>query len=64
MNRSKAMEAVDAGAAEGVKNLFFVLVRNLIVEEAGAAGKFAAGVKGHVEAHRIATAEVEIIFPE
>jgi hypothetical protein len=65
MKRADAQKAIDEAFADGLKNLFDVLQRNMLAEDHGVALKqFRAGIARHDEAHSAATAEIEKIFGE
>lgn len=66
MTRAKALEAVDAALADGVKKLFGVLVSNVLAGEdpEGCARRFGAGLAFHRDARAKAAAEIEKTFPE
>lgn len=64
MTRDKAQEAVDEAFASSVRQLFDVLVSNLVTSEADAALKFHSGLAKRDEAHVMASKEVEAIFPK
>jgi hypothetical protein len=66
MKRADAQRAIDEAFADGLKNLFVVLERNLTQRQAekDAVAEFTAGVGKYDAAHSAATAAIEQIFEE
>jgi hypothetical protein len=64
MTRDKAIAAVDEALAQSVRDLFDVLVRNLVAQEPDAPARFHKGMAFRDQAYSTAIAEVEKIFPE
>ncbi len=63
MKRAQAQAAIDEAFADGLKNLFSVLVR-ADSSDADAIGRFENGVAEHRNAHAVASAVVVRNFPE
>jgi len=65
LTREAAQKAIDEAFAEGLKNLFIVLERNIIGQSIETATReFEAGVAKFDQAHTTATAIIDKIFKE
>lgn len=66
MKRADAQKSIDEAFADGLKNLFMVLQRNLVTGQTveTSAKEFAAGIAKYDQAHSTASAVIENIFKD
>lgn len=64
MTRARAIQALDDALGDSVKQLFNVLVMNLLANDAAAPGKFHNGMAVRDDAYAIGLREIETIFPD